>query len=484
MKVTGMNLAIFLAAMRYEWRMSWRDQAAWSACAALLFAIGFALHNGAVRVAAQEAAIDAARSDEAQRLTSLRERLSELGEGQGREEPPPWSDPRNAIFVGGGSAATVAALPPSPLAFIATGQSDLYPSAIKVTSGSKDTFLFSDEIENPSHLATGSIDLAFVLVFLFPLAILALCYDLVSGERERGTLALTLASSRDPSRVLAGKLVVRAGLPIVATLAVALVGVVIYAGVAAVVSAGLAVLCATILCYGVLWALLAAAVNGLGQDSSRNALILMAAWVVVTLIIPAAINAVSNLAYPSASRAEMVLAARAATIDADRERDAALAGYADEHPDASAGEIKRGTNRERSWRRLAVQEAASARVESVMATHDTRLVHQHDLGNRLSFSSPALLMYRAIAEAAGTGEARYGAFLARIDSFHKIWREFFFGRARAGMPLAADDYDKFPKFPQTQEATKGSFRAFYLFALGVAPLASLLAWRGSRSILA
>lgn len=478
-----MNLSILLAAMRFEWRLSWRDRAVWANCAALLLTIGFALHTGAGRVATQAAAIDAARADETRRLASLRKTLADIDAGRIEHELPPFRDPRNAIFVGGGSGAAVAVLPPSPLALVATGQSDLYPPTIKVTSGGKDSFLFSDDIENPAHLASGSIDLAFVLVFLFPLAILALCYDLVSGERERGTLALTLASSRDPTLVLSGKLAVRAGIPLAATLIAIVAGVAFHCGAAAIVSADFSILSAAVVGYGVFWALLAAAVNGFDKDSAHNAIASMTAWVVVTLIIPSAINAVSNLAYPPPSRVEMALAARAASIDADKQRDATLARYADEHKDAAAPDMKRGSDRERSLRRLAVQEAARARVETVVASSNAQIRRQHDLANGLSFASPALLMYRAVVDAAGAGEERYGAFLARIAGFHEIWRGFFLERARAGRPLAADDYDKFPRFEQTPAASAGAYGSLQAFGFGVAPLALLFAyysWRGFR----
>ncbi len=82
-------------------------------------------------------------------------------------------------------------LPDAPLAIAAVGLSDLYPHAFKVSAGSKDSFLFVDEIANPAHLLSGSFDLAFVIVYLYPLLLLALCYNVLSGEQEQGTLALT-----------------------------------------------------------------------------------------------------------------------------------------------------------------------------------------------------------------------------------------------------------------------------------------------------
>jgi ABC-2 type transport system permease protein len=52
-------------------------------------------------------------------------------------------------------------------------------------------------------------------VFLFPLRILALSYNLLSAEREQGTLALVLSQPVRLSTVVLGKLVARFGLVVV-----------------------------------------------------------------------------------------------------------------------------------------------------------------------------------------------------------------------------------------------------------------------------
>lgn len=441
-----MAVSAFLAAWRFEWRILRRDPAAWVVLAAIVVMSTLALSNGAMRVAAQTAAIEEARRDEAQRLARLRESLAKFEAGRVNEAIPPYRDPRNAVFVGAGSAAAVAAQEPAPLAFIASGQSDLFPAAIKVTSGTKDSFLFADEIENPAHLASGSIDLAFVLVFVFPLAILALCFDLAAGERERGTLALTLASAENPTSVMLGKLCARAGLPIAAMLATTTAGVFVLRGAETLVSAPFGLLLVAILCFGLFWTLLAAVVDGLGKSSGYNALALIAVWAGLTMIAPAAVNTLADALYPAPSRAEMTLAARAASTDADRERDAALARYAEEHADRRTSEMKRGDAEERTMRRLAVLEAANARVEAVMARHNAQLAHQRALADRLSMLSPALQMYRSVAELAGTGDGRQAQFYAALDAFHSVWRDFFWSRARAGASLTREDYAALPRF--------------------------------------
>ena len=250
----------FFAGMRFEARMMRRDGAIWFALLILAGVTLFALAMGASRVAAQQAEIAGARADETQRLSNLQKTLAQLqqGETQGKPapEPPPYRDPRNAAFMGGGPAAAVAALAPAPLALVATGQSDLLPPAVRVTTGSKDSFLFADEIDNPANLMSGATDLAFVVVFVYPLVILAMAFNLLAGEREQGTLAMTLASARRPGAALAGKLTARVAAPIAATLLAVAAGVWIFAGWERLASPGFAAL---LIAVSALWPLLGGA---------------------------------------------------------------------------------------------------------------------------------------------------------------------------------------------------------------------------------
>ncbi len=466
----------FLAGFRAETLILARARAVGLALLALAGAALFALHAGAARVASQQALVAAARAEEAQRLDSLKKALAKLESGETQEEPPPYRDPRNAVFMGAGPAARVASLAPMPLALVAVGQSDLLPPVVKVTSGSKDSFLFADEIENPALLSSGATDLAFIVAHVYPLVILALAFNLLAGEREQGTLVMTLAAARRPRAVLAGKLAARLVAPIAVMLLATGLGVGLFAGWDALASASFARLAAVILVYGLFWAALAAAVDGLGQSAAFNALTLVGAWVALALLAPAAINSLAASIYPAPSRIDMTLAARAAATDADRSRDAMLARYVEEH-----GSAPRGGAREGTLRRLATQEAAFERVEGVIAAHDAALSRQRALVDRLSFLSPTLLAYGALADVAGTGEARYRGFLDRLSAFHLDWRAFFLTRAKAGQVMTLEDYEVLPRFPEGAEAGAGVAAAVIGMGLPTLLLA-LFAARGFRRV--
>jgi len=469
-------------AMRCEWRLVRTDPAWWAAVAVLVGCVGYALHNGRARIDERARSVAEAQRDEARRRESLTGQLGRIERGEAKLPDAPFRDPRNAIYVGRGQGAAVAFLPEAPLSVAAVGLSDLYPQVLKVSAGSKDSFLFVDEIANPSHLLSGGFDLAFVAVYVYPLLLLALCYNVLSGEREQGTLALTAASSAPLTAVLGGKLLVRAGGPTAAGVA-GLWGLLAVTAPAAFSREGVAmlgVLTLTIVLYGVFWVALALLVNSFRRDSAFNAVALVMAWVLLLLVLPAALNAVAQISYPAPARAEMVLAVRNAAVDAERDRDATEARYREQHPDTGGGAI----NDERTRRTLEVTLAADARADEVLARQEARVREQRRLSDRLAFLAPPALVHDAVAELAGNGHTRWDDYLVRVGAFHKTWQKFFVERAQRGAALRTADYALFPRFEarvaQAAFSPQSGWRVLVAVTWVAVVTVGLLHWAGRR----
>jgi len=438
--------------LRCELKLLRRDPAFWTVMVLLVCAVWLGIASTQRHLGEQAALVAAAQADEAARLDRLKAQLRDVEAG--RVVPAsPFRDPRSALWVGLTHGAQPVALPPAPLAVVAVGLSDLQPATVAVSARSKDEFLFAEEIRNPVHLLAGPIDLAFVLVYILPLAVLAICYNIVSAERENGTLALAASTGSDMRRVMLAKLAVRTGSPIAAALVAAGIGFAV-ASMAPSAAWGTLALCITV--YGAFWGLLAGWVNGRGGSSAHNAMALAAAWIALVLVGPAALNLLSDTLYPVPTRAEMVLAARGATVEAERDRDATLARYRDESPENLPQEQQVGSAKERLARRVAVVDAATARVGEVIDRHDAQIVRRQTLIDRLSLLSPALLMQLAVTDVAGTGSTRYAAFHSELDGFHQQWRAFFMGRARADKALTEADYGAFPRFAATPALTENA----------------------------
>src|SRR5918993_2816518 len=104
----------------------------------------------------------------------------------------------------------LALLPPAPLSALAVGQGDVYPNYIKVTARSLDALVSGDQIEHPLAVASGQFDAAFVILFLYPLLIFAVSFDLTATERDQGTLRMVMAQPVTMRDLVAGKMLVRA----------------------------------------------------------------------------------------------------------------------------------------------------------------------------------------------------------------------------------------------------------------------------------
>lgn len=72
---------------------------------------------------------------------------------------------------------------PSALASLSLGQRDLQPYYIRLDATAFFKQINTSEIKNPLKLFTGNFDLAFVFIYLFPLVIILLTYDVYSAEK-------------------------------------------------------------------------------------------------------------------------------------------------------------------------------------------------------------------------------------------------------------------------------------------------------------
>ncbi|MBK8425278.1 MAG: ABC transporter permease [Lewinellaceae bacterium] len=223
----------------------------------------------------------------------------------------------------------VTALEPAPQSLLAAGVSDLQPDAWRLTLMGKEP-RGDSEFENPVNLAFGSFDLAFVLAFLLPLLVIALSFNLVSAEREQGTLALQAAQPVATGRLFLMKMLARfsllAGLTLLVTLPAMLWAGILLASAAAWQTAGMAVL------YSLFWFLVALGVNLRGGSSAQNALVCVGAWLLFTLVVPALVNMVSEKIHPVPSRAGYMNAMRDMDAQLEETRDKRLGEYYKQHP--------------------------------------------------------------------------------------------------------------------------------------------------------
>jgi ABC-2 type transport system permease protein len=355
-------------------------------------------------------------------------------------------DPANPYAISAQRQEVV--LPPAPLALLSTGQSDLYPINAKAYMWSSFGVMWAkSELQNPVNLQAGRFDLAFVVVWLFPLLILALSHNLLSAEREDGTLALLLSQPISLLQVILGKAIARGVAAIGGFIVIGWAGLLL-AGVRLTslkIGGGLLVWAALVASYGLFWLALAVLVNQFQHGSARNALTLAGAWVLLVFVAPSLIGSLAAARYPIPPRAELIIADREAEPNTDRDGESALATFRRENPTlqpaAPTIEIS-----ERRRQLLAVFLKNNRAFERAARRYDDQLTGQQQLVNRLSFFSPPIVLQATLNDLAGTGFNRFSRFRAQVWQWVEGQRAFFIPRIMRGERLTGVDYEQLPRF--------------------------------------
>lgn len=466
---------MFSRILRHEWLTLRADATVWVVAGVFAVAIGYGVWNGVRWVDFQSRALAGAAAEEQERYDGLRQRVDEIVKTGAQVSP--FADPRSPSNVGGRLGPRYAMLPPGPLAPLAIGQSDLLPYYFRISTDSRENILAATEIENPHRLLTGRFDLAFVVIFLYPLLILAVTYNMLSAEKEQGTLAMALSQPVALRTLVTGKVTLRAAL---------LVGtVVVFSGVALLLGGAdlsapgaplrLLLWVGAVAAYGAFWFSLAVLVASFGRPSAVNATLLASLWLVLVVMLPSLFNLAVTTFYPVPSRVEMVQAMREASDDANAAGSKLLAAYYEDHPELATGDAEQAMT-DFNMIRVAVNDDVERRVRPVVERYERQIAAQQAAIDRLRFLSPAVLMQDALSDLAGTGMARHRHFLTQVDGFHAEWRGYFtpliFQRAQVA------SFDEVPRFAFVEETTEEVARRAGVSVAGLALPAALLGWTG------
>lgn len=170
-----------------------------------------------------------------------------------------------------------------------------------------------------------------MILYFFPLLILALSFNLVAAEKEEVTLAMLLSNPVRLRQIVLGKIVLRALVIFTTAIAFSLFGFYFSGGSAT--PWYLLLWITVVLAYGAFWFALAIPVNAFGKSAATNAIILAACWLAFVVVIPSTINLVATTLYPVPSRVEFITAMRGESDEAERKGSQLLGKYLQDHPE-------------------------------------------------------------------------------------------------------------------------------------------------------
>jgi ABC-2 type transport system permease protein len=447
-----------------EWILMKRDRGVLGAVLVFGVLVAIAAQVGANQVARLEQGFSELSNRRAESQSSIHAKLSKAL----LEDAPVMSqDPRDPLYMGQAGAAELVLLPLGDLAAVAVGQRALLPQAMRVSMGVHLTPETNTEapMMGPTSLSLGAFDLAFLFVVLFPLVVIAMVYGVLSGERERGTLAMLLSQPISQQSLVFGKSLARAVMLLCVTLMFLAVGI-YFVDVELGSPANwmtLGVMALLIVSWLLFWFGAGVFVNALGFSSANNALLLVGLWLGLVVILPGAIQVVLNTVFPASSAVHLMHEVRESAQAAEGQLDALVGSHDDRQK--AAGFAKRVVK---------VQRVIAAKALLVLqAAHEAEEARR-SLLRRLSYLSPATLMQTALEDLAGSGQTRHSTFESQAEAYHESFTEHFYGLIDSDQVFVTESFAQVPRFDFVEESAADVYERVFWAGFTLAGLGLIL----------
>jgi ABC-2 type transport system permease protein len=410
--------------LRFEFKQLLATRLFWWVSAILAVTIFFAVYNGKIAMTSKQNIIKDLKEEEAKRYDKFKSDFDSLNAGTKKAKLAWYQDPRTPLTVGMfRNSGKYAILAPAPLSFVATGQSDIEIFYSKVSYLSDILQANNVNFENPFNIATGQFDLAFVLVFLLPLLVIALTYNILSAEREQGTLPLLLSQPMQIRYWLSTKLAFRFGVLLFTIVTLLVLAFTVFD--LDFIYIGFFQLLLAVVLYTLFWFALSLFINLLGKSSAMNTLLLSLTWLLFVFIIPSIANMVATSIYPVPSRVELVNAKRRVEQETERNKQAVLAKFYQAHPQLVQKSEKEQTDQDYYREYVTLHEVIDEQVANVQQVFDNQLEEQQAFAHQFQYFSPAVLMQNALNEIAQTDSKFYKTFQKNIVAYQQKWKDFF-----------------------------------------------------------
>lgn len=358
---------------------------------------------------------------------------------------PSWTRPDKATAIGN-YHPRVAAMPPSELAVVATGQSDLYTHYVKPTISGDEIALNFTELTSPVQLLFGTFDLAFVLIYLLPLIVIAFSYNMLSAEREQGSLRLLASQPISVAKWLVQKAGLRFAILGTITIISVLLSLLVLGTDLSATFGSLSQMTLLIISYLVFWFSMAILVNLGGKTSANNAVSLLALWVVFVLLIPSTVNQMATSLYPAPARSQMINDMRVIKAEATKKQDEILDAFLRDHPELMLTQNNEGGSYNWWSKYFASKELVKEEMAPMVADFETQLNKQQNWVKKWRFISPAMLLQGSFNHLAGTSTGHYEAYRDQVIAFSEEWRNFLLPLIFHDRPMTTDKIAALPQF--------------------------------------
>lgn len=326
------------------------------------------------------------------------------------------------------------------LAGLSIGQRDIHPSLISVTIRNLEEQKYAADLKNPMYQLLGNMDFSFILLYFFPLIIIAFCFNLISEEKEGGIWNLILSQTANPKVMLAQKISIRYASILGVLLLLLVIGkfvLEIPLDTAFLTYSLVAIL------YVTFWFCLSWLVASLHKNSSQNALILLLSWILLTIIIPALVNIGATHLYPVPEAYGTVLESRDGYhTQWDKPKEPTIGKFHQQYPQFSAYDHPEAASFSWLWYFAMQQMGDDQAAEDAQALKE-KLRHRNNFSSVSGWLFPTIHTQLSLNALARSDLNHHIGYWEALEVFHEEKRLYFYPRIFQNTAVADEDWDSF-----------------------------------------
>ncbi|WKN44156.1 DUF3526 domain-containing protein [Tunicatimonas pelagia] len=311
-----------------------------------------------------------------------------------------------------------------PLAGLCLGQRDLFPVyyGFNVTDLARQVNV--GELANPMKLLTGNFDLSYVFVFLIPLLIIALFYNIYAREKEGGTLSLLQSQPVPLTTILISKGLLRM-LIVLATVTVLLLLGFLLHGISLAQQFGLFMSWLLVICgYCLLWTLLMGVVIALKRTAALSAMLGLGVWLIFTLITPALLNMFVSAQEPPPNRAEMIHAVRSLNDkNWEMPKSFVFDRFYQENPDFPPAD----TADFNQWY-YASFVLLDSEANALKQQFEAQVAERNQMLKRWEWLAPAAMVHEKLSTLSQTDRRSHQEFVTEMYAYHQGLKDLYYNK--------------------------------------------------------
>lgn len=329
--------------------------------------------------------------------------------------------------------------PLNPLAGISIGQSDINAHIQNVSILNVEGQKYDTDLVNPMRLQVGNLDLSFVIIFLFPLVIIALNFNLLSEEIEKGTWQMITIQTKSIFKFLLKKISVK-------ILFVSTILMVLFAVAALILKIpfnyDFIQLIGVSFLYIIFWFSVCFFVVLLKKTSNTNAIILLTTWLVLIVFLPVLINNYITNKYPVAEAFTMTIKQRDEYHKRwDTDKNETMRKFYNHYPQFSKYKLQKEGF---SWlwyyamQQMGDDESLAERKEMY-----EKIKSREKLSRKIAQFFPPLQVQLSVNEIAKTSLTQQIDFLNATTKFHENMRLNFYPKIFDGVTTQSINWEKY-----------------------------------------